>query len=61
MRRVAALGECMMELRHIDAETLKLGGYFPFGDHFVPPEVDWENYSYFRERLHAMMAKAGGR
>jgi len=43
------------------AETLKHGGYIPFGDHFVPPEVDWKNYSYFRETLHSMMDKAGGK
>jgi uroporphyrinogen-III decarboxylase len=41
------------------AETLKHGGYIPFGDHFVPPEVDWENYRYFREKLQSMMDKAG--
>jgi hypothetical protein len=43
------------------AETLKHGGYIPFGDHFVPPEVDWENYRYFRETLHSIMDRAGGR
>ncbi len=42
-------------------ETLKWGGYFPFGDHFVPPEVDWENYCYFREKLHSLMDRASGR
>jgi len=36
-------------------ETLKHGGYIPYGDHFVPPEVDWKNYSIFREKLHAIM------
>ena len=36
-------------------ETLKHGGYIPYGDHFVPPDVDWKNYCYFRERLHSIM------
>ena len=40
-------------------ETLKHGGYIPYGDHFVPPEVDWKNYSYFREKLHSIMDLAG--
>ncbi len=39
---------------HIDkmlepiAELLKIGGYIPFGDHLIPPEVDWENFKYYR-------------
>jgi len=36
-------------------ETLKHGGYIPYGDHFVPPDVDWKNYCYFREKLHSIM------
>ena len=36
-------------------ETLKHGGYIPYGDHFVPPAVDWKNYCYFREKLHSIM------
>lgn len=39
-------------------ETLKHGGYIPFGDHFIPPEVDWKNYCTFREKLHDLMEKA---
>jgi len=36
------------------AEVLKTGGYIPFGDHFIPPEVSWENFRYYREKLNAM-------
>jgi len=36
-------------------QTLKHRGYIPFCDHFVPPEVDWQNYVYFRNRLHQIM------
>jgi hypothetical protein len=43
------------------AETLTHGGYFPFGDHFVPPEVGFEDFRYYRESLNRMMEKAGGK
>lgn len=33
-------------------EVLKTGGYIPFGDHFIPPEVDWEDFKYYRNRLN---------
>lgn len=42
----------------IDAELeaklpamLSQGGYIPFLDHLVQPEVSWENFRYYRERL----------
>lgn len=25
-------------------EVLKIGGYIPFGDHLIPPEVSWEGF-----------------
>lgn len=31
---------------------LKKGGYIPFGDHFIPPEVKWDCYKYYREKLN---------
>jgi len=46
--------------RHIDrilepvAAVLKTGGYIPFGDHFIPPDVSWENFRYYREKLNAL-------
>jgi uroporphyrinogen-III decarboxylase len=36
-------------------EVLKYGGYIPFGDHLIPPEVDWENFRYYRETLNRML------
>ena len=33
-------------------QTLRYGGYIPFGDHFVPPEVDWDNFKYYRNKLN---------
>jgi uroporphyrinogen decarboxylase len=28
------------------------GGYIPFMDHLVPPDVSWENFVYYRERVN---------
>jgi hypothetical protein len=42
----------------IDAEleaklpfVLARGGYIPFVDHLVPPDVSWENFRYYRQRV----------
>lgn len=40
-------------------EVLKTGGYIPFGDHFIPPEVSWENFCYYRNRLNAIIDSKG--
>ncbi|MCL4378434.1 MAG: hypothetical protein M1409_08685 [Actinobacteria bacterium] len=32
-------------------EMIKMGGYIPYCDHLVPPNVSWKNYKYFRDRL----------
>ena len=37
------------------AEVLKTGGYVPFGDHLIPPEVHWEEFSYYRRRLNELI------
>jgi len=39
------------------AVLLRQGGYIPFADHLVPPDVPWENFVYYRRRL-AEMAEA---
>lgn len=42
---------------YIDRELEKMtyligeGGYIPFSDHDVPPNVPWKNYKYFRNKL----------
>jgi uroporphyrinogen-III decarboxylase len=36
-------------------QVLKTGGYIPFGDHFIPPEVDFENFSYYRSKLNDLI------
>ena len=40
--------------------TLRTGGYIPYGDHFIPPEVDFENFTYYRNKLNEIIDKAGG-
>jgi uroporphyrinogen decarboxylase len=42
----------------IDAELeaklppmLSQGGYIPFCDHLVPPDVSWDNFYYYREKV----------
>jgi len=35
-------------------ELLDLGGYFPAVDHSVPPDVPYENFQYFLEKLREL-------
>jgi hypothetical protein len=30
---------------------LKKGGYIPYCDHLVPPDVPWENFRYYRMKV----------
>jgi len=36
-------------------QVLKTGGFVPYGDHFIPPEVNFENFSYYRSRLNELI------
>jgi len=36
-------------------KVLKSGGFIPFGDHFIPPDVDWKDFKYYRNKLNAMI------
>jgi hypothetical protein len=40
-------------------EVLKTGGYIPFGDHFIPPEVSWDGFKYYRTRLNELIDRYG--
>jgi len=40
-------------------EVLRTGGYIPFGDHFIPPDVDFANFSYYRNRLNKIIDECG--
>lgn len=47
----------------IDADLAKLpfmlesGRFLPAVDHFVPPDVSWDNYRYFCERLRGLIER----
>lgn len=41
------------------AQVLKTGGYVPFGDHLIPPDVSWEDFVYYRKRLNEMIDRQG--
>jgi hypothetical protein len=41
------------------AELLKYGGYIPYGDHLIPPEVPWEDFKYYRDKLNKLIDKNG--
>ena len=42
------------ELKRV-APVVETGGYVPGVDHFVPPNVPWEHFSYYRRRLAEML------
>ena len=42
-------------------QVLGTGGYIPFGDHFIPPEVHFDGFTYYRERLNELIDAAGSR
>ncbi|RPJ23367.1 MAG: hypothetical protein EHM35_17345 [Planctomycetaceae bacterium] len=41
--------------------VLKTGGYIPYGDHFIPPDVSWEGFKYYRTRLNEIIDQNGDR
>jgi uroporphyrinogen decarboxylase len=38
--------------------VLKTGGYIPFGDHLIPPDVPWEHFQYYRRSLNSIIDRA---
>jgi len=36
-------------------EVLKTGGYIPFGDHLIPPDIHWNLFKYYRLKLNSMI------
>jgi uroporphyrinogen decarboxylase len=51
--------------QHIDrfledvAWLLQQGGYIPFGDHSIPPDVSWPDFQYYREKLNRLIDTRG--
>ncbi len=51
-RRIAAgKAEIDLELKRKLPGLLSLGGYIPCCDHAVPPDISWENFCYYRQRI----------
>jgi len=40
-------------------KVLKKGGYIPFVEHLIPPEVGWENFKYYRNKLNNIIDRFG--
>jgi len=40
-------------------QVLQSGGYVPFGDHLIPPDVDFAHFTYYRSKLNAMIDRFG--
>jgi uroporphyrinogen decarboxylase len=40
-------------------KVLETGGFIPFGDHFIPPDVRWEDFLYYRRKLNELIDKHG--
>jgi uroporphyrinogen decarboxylase len=44
------------ELERCVPGLIEEGGYIPMGDHQIPPDVSWDNYRYYRDRLAELAA-----
>jgi len=55
-KRALAMGkhEINKELEKVE-QVLSTGGFIPYMDHMVPPDVGFENYRYFREHLSKLL------
>ena len=36
-------------------QVLKTGGYIPYMDHFTPPDIHFDDYSYYRNKLNQLI------
>lgn len=57
-KKAVAAGKDQID-RELEAKVpplIKSGGYVPFIDHTVPPDISWENFRYYRRRLEELSA-----
>ncbi len=40
-------------------EVLKTGGYIPFCDHLIPPEINFQDFVYYRQQLNQIIDSLG--
>ena len=60
-KRVLARGRAAIdeELERKIPLSLERGGYIPYLDHQAPPDIPWENFRYYRQKLSAMILGEG--
>lgn len=46
-----------IELKEKLPYMLKMGGFIPYADHAIPPDVSWENFKYYRYRIKEYIGK----
>jgi uroporphyrinogen decarboxylase len=46
------------ELKKIPA-LIEEGGFIPFIDHLVPPDISWNNFKYYRSKLNQIIDSTG--
>lgn len=57
-KKALAAGPCAIDWELEKARLLVTrGGYIPYTDHAVPPDVSFEHYSYFRNELKKILRK----
>lgn len=45
-------------LEPVDA-VLKTGGYIPYDDQYIPSDVHWNEFKYYREKFNSMIESFG--
>jgi len=60
-RAMAAGPEAIESERERVVPLLEEGGYVPWCDHHVPPDVSLEHYQYYVRRMQEVSADAAGR
>jgi len=58
-KRAAVAGKEAID-RELEAKLpfmLRQGGYIPYTDHYVSPDISWENFLYYRGRVNEYVLK----
>ena len=58
-KKAAVAGKAAID-RELEAKLpfrLRQGGYIPYTDHYVSPDISWENFLYYRRRVNEIVLK----
>jgi uroporphyrinogen decarboxylase len=58
-KRVPAKGKTAID-QELDSKIpfmLRQGGYIPYLDHLIPPDIPWDNFVYYRNRLNKLIQR----